>query len=161
MIRPAVYLTVLYLLTLIACTQPAHTASVVEKKNIEKDFDKESAAIQHVMYDQANAWNKGSIDSFMMGYWHSDSLQFITKNGIRKGYDSISNNYKKYYNSPDKLGVLTFSKLVISPLSDDKTAAHVTGNWEVKQKDKVLSGFFSLVFRKIHSEWKIVIDHTW
>jgi ketosteroid isomerase-like protein len=156
MIRPTVYIICLCLA--IACKQADQSSG---KKNAAKDFKQETAAIQQVMDKQATAWNQGSIDGFMAGYWHSDSLQFITKKGIRKGYDSVSNNYKKYYNNKEKMGVLTFSQLAFSPLSDDQTAAHVTGNWEVRQKDTTLSGFFSLAFRKINSEWKIVVDHTW
>ena len=44
---------------------------------------KDEAAIRQVMADQAAAWNKGSIDAFMKGYWKNDSLIFIGKSGSK------------------------------------------------------------------------------
>ena len=36
-------------------------------------------AILNVLETQRIAWNKGDIDSFMKGYWKSDSLMFVGK----------------------------------------------------------------------------------
>ena len=134
---------------------------ILDQAKSKTDFQSTRNAVQKVLADQAKAWNEGNIDGFMQGYWHSDSLKFITKNGIRMGYDSVAINYKKSYDTKDKLGRLNFNNLSISPLDLRHTIVQVTGKWEVIQKDKTLSGIFSLLFRQIDGQWKIIVDHTW
>src|SRR5690606_40403736 len=57
-------------------------------------------AILDVMSQQEQDWNNGDIDAFMKGYWRSDSLMFVGKNGIKYGWQTTLENYKKSY--PDK-----------------------------------------------------------
>ena len=37
----------------------------------------DEAAVRKVLATQNAAWNRGDVDAFMVGYWHSDSLMFI------------------------------------------------------------------------------------
>ena len=50
----------------------------------------ERMALGKMILDQQKAWNRGDLDGFMQGYWHSDSMQFITAKGTRKGWDTKS-----------------------------------------------------------------------
>jgi len=120
-------------------------------------------AIENVLNTQVNEWQKGNIDGFMEGYWHSDLLQFITKNGIKKGYDSVCQNYKKHYDTPEKRGHLTFSDLKFQTLDSDGEIVHCTGRWHIAAQaaESEKSGVFSLIFKNMNGEWKIIIDHTW
>ena len=124
----------------------------------------EEQEIRETIYAQQAAWNEADIDGFMSYYWESDSLQFVSKNGVTYGWESVKNNYKKSYNTKAKMGVLDFDKLKIELLTsakDESNLAHVTGSWKVIQADKnILSGYFSLVLKKIKGEWRIIIDHT-
>lgn len=163
-----ILIIILILSGILSCTPSKSGKSQVEvSEEILKqakhtvDFQSTQTAVQQVLANQAKAWNNGDIDGFMQGYWHSDSLKFITKNGIRMGYDSVALNYKKYYNTKDKLGHLNFSNLSVSPLDSAHTIVQVTGKWEVIQKDATPSGIFSLLFRQINGQWKIIVDHTW
>ncbi len=137
--------------------------SLVSGKELNTHVNPDSAekSIRQVMDEQAKAWNNADIDGFMQGYWHSDSLRFITKKGIRMGYDSVAAQYKKYYDTKDKMGRLNFSDLVITSLDNDHNIFNVTGKWEVIQKKETVGGHFSLLFRQHGGEWKIIIDHTW
>lgn len=58
----------------------------------------------------------------------------------------------------DRMGVLDFTDIEITPLSDQ--AAYVIGRYEVKTKTAVSEGLFTLVFRRKADGWKIVHDHT-
>lgn len=118
----------------------------------------ETAAIQKIMADQASAWNRGSIDDFMKGYWKSDSLQFIGKTGIVYGYTNALNNYKKNYDSPDKMGQLFFTLLKTTRLSPNY--CFVIGKWLLKRKAGDIGGVYTLLFRKIGGHWVIINDHT-
>ena len=119
---------------------------------------KDAAAIQKVMAAQSEAWNRGSIDDFMKGYWQNDSLLFIGQSGITYGYMNALNNYKKNYSDADKMGKLFFTLLKINKLSPDY--CFVIGKWFLKRKAGDVGGIYTLLFRKIGGRWLIVADHT-
>jgi ketosteroid isomerase-like protein len=116
------------------------------------------ASIRRIMADQAAAWNKGNIDDFMKGYWNNDSLVFVGQSGLSYGYNTALANYKKHYDSPDKMGQLFFTLLSIKKLSPDY--CFVLGKWLLKRKAGDIGGIYSLLFRKIDGRWQIVVDHT-
>jgi ketosteroid isomerase-like protein len=116
------------------------------------------ASIRRIMTDQAVAWNKGNIDDFMKGYWNNDSLVFVGQSGLSYGYNTALANYKKHYDSPDKMGQLFFTLLSIKKLSPDY--CFVLGKWLLKRKAGDIGGIYSLLFRKIDGRWQIVVDHT-
>lgn len=132
-----------------------------DKIHPPKDFNAIKSSITNVLDQQAKDWNKGSIDDFMKGYWHSDSLQFIGMRGIKRGYDTVTARYKRHYNTRDKMGTLTFSDLAIEPLDKDTSLVHVTGKWHVQLKDTAQAGLFSLIWKQVGQDWRIMIDHTW
>lgn len=115
-------------------------------------------AIRKVMADQAEAWSRGSVEDFMKGYWNNDSLVFVGKSGLTYGYRQTLANYKKRYDTPDKMGKLFFTLLSVKPLSSDY--CFVIGKWLLKRKTGDIGGLYSLLFRKIGGQWKIVVDHT-
>jgi len=118
----------------------------------------DETAIRKLMADQAAAWNRGSIDDFMKGYWNNDSLIFVGKSGLSYGYTNALNHYKKDYNSADKMGTLVFTLLKINRLSPDN--CFVIGKWFLKRKIGDTGGTYTLLFRKIGGHWLIVCDHT-
>jgi ketosteroid isomerase-like protein len=124
-------------------------AGVSGQSNIKKILENMNA--------QQTAWNNGDIDGFMIYYWKSDSLKFIGKKGITYGWQSTIENYKRSYPDKASMGILKFTILEATPLSDD--AVYVIGKWEL-QKEKPVSGHFTLLWRKINDQWVIVSDHT-
>jgi len=114
--------------------------------------------ILKVMNDQAAAWNRGDIDAFMLGYWRSEKLVFVSGDKITRGWQETLDNYKKTYDSREKMGTLTFSGLEISVLSKD--TATVLGSWSLARKEDNPKGKFTLIFRKFKEGWRIVHDHT-
>lgn len=118
----------------------------------------QEAAIRKVMDDQTAAWNRGDIEGFMKGYWRSEKLTFISGDKVTRGWQKTLDNYKKSYDTPAKMGVLTFSDLEFTILSKD--AAVVLGSWPLKREKDDPHGKFTLVFRKFKKGWRIVMDHT-
>jgi ketosteroid isomerase-like protein len=133
-----------------ACTKKANTNLSAE------DFK----SIKVVLDSQVSAWNKGDIKTFMKGYWNSDSLRFIGRKGVRFSYKSVESNYLKNYNSIEKMGHLSFDSLIFSEISGNDKIANVTGQWEITGANNA-GGFFSLLFKKVENDWKIIVDHTW
>ncbi len=115
-------------------------------------------AILKVLDDQRIAWNKGDIDSYMQGYWHSDSLLFVGTAAPTHGWQATLDRYKKHYPGKAAMGTLTFTILKVDLL--DKTNAFVLGGWHLQREKDAPGGYFTLWFRKINGEWKIVVDHT-
>ena len=115
-------------------------------------------AIRKLMADQADAWNRGSVDDFMKGYWNNDSLVFVGQSGLTYGYGQTLANYKKHYDTPEKMGKLFFTLLSIRQLSPDY--CFVLGKWLLKRPVGDVGGTYSLLFHKIDGHWLIVVDHT-
>jgi ketosteroid isomerase-like protein len=118
----------------------------------------EENAIRQVMHNQQEAWNRADIETFMEGYWKSDSLKFIGRNGITYGWQTTLDNYKKGYPTPEAMGKLTFTILTLDILSE--TSAFMIGRWHLKRATDEPGGHFTLLWRKINGKWVIVADHT-
>ncbi len=118
----------------------------------------EENAIRQVMHNQQEAWNRADIEDFMEGYWKSDSLKFIGRNGITYGWQTTLDNYKKSYPTPEAMGKLTFSVLTLDILSE--TSAFMIGRWHLKRTNDEPGGHFTLLWRKINGKWVIIADHT-
>lgn len=133
---------------------------IFQSATIAQNNISEKLAITQVLYKQQVAWNNGSIESFMMPYWHSDSLKFISKKGITYGWQNTLDNYKKSYPDTTAMGQLAFEIKSIDVFS--KSSAFVIGKWFLKREKSKgdLGGYFSLIFRKIKNKWVIVVDHT-
>lgn len=114
--------------------------------------------IKKILANQDSAWNEGRLDKFMIGYWNSDSLLFIGKNGPHYGYDNTLKNYQKSYTDTSVMG--HFTSMVISMKRLSKEYYFVTGKWFLKRTMGNLSGYYTLLFQKIKGEWVIVADHS-
>lgn len=118
--------------------------------------DKEQ--ILQVLDMQMKAWNSGSIEQYMTGYWNNDSLVFVGKSGPTYGYNKTLQNYKRSYSDAAKMGQLHFDILQVRQLSADYY--FVLGKWALARTAGDVSGSFTLLFRKIRGKWCIVADHS-
>jgi ketosteroid isomerase-like protein len=121
-------------------------------------FAQDKPAIVKLMHDQQIDWSNGDIDGFMQGYWKSDSLMFISKRGPTYGWQQTFDNYKKSYPDKAAMGKLTFRIDKVELLG--KRDAFVMGAWSLAREKDAPGGYFTLWFRKINGEWKIICDHT-
>jgi len=121
-------------------------------------YAQDRQAILTVMHKQELAWNRADIESFMQGYWKSDSLVFVGKTAPVYGWQTTLDHYKKRYPDKAAMGQLKFTIVQVKVL--DATNAFVLGGWHLKRVKDDLGGYYTLWFRKINGEWKIVCDHT-
>ncbi len=115
-------------------------------------------AIRAVMAMQETAWSAGDLDAFMEGYWNSEDLVFVGRNGPQYGWQTTLENYKKGYPDLSAMGKLQFDILRIRPISQD--AYSMIGKYTLIRADDEPSGYFTLIWRKIDGKWLIVSDHT-
>jgi len=115
-------------------------------------------SIRRTMAEQELAWNRGDLEGFMAGYWHSDSLRFIGSRGLTYGWQQTLDNYKKGYPDAEAMGKLKFTILSVEQLS--KRSAYVIGKWYLTRKNGDLSGHYTLLWKKMKGKWVIVADHS-
>ena len=119
---------------------------------------KEEKKIRELLAVQTECWNRGDIEGFMQTYWKSDSLMFIGKNGVKKGWTETLNNYKKGYPDTTAMGKLSFEIIKIEKLS--KEYYYVVGKWMLKRSVGDLSGHYDILLKKIKGQWVIISDHS-
>ncbi len=120
--------------------------------------DKDVLSIRKLLLAQVVAWNNGSIDGYMKGYWDSDSLLFIGSKGPRYGYNATLKRYKEAYADTDHMGKLKTSITSMQRLADDYY--FIVGKWALTRNAGDVDGSFTLLLRKIKGQWVIVCDHS-
>lgn len=124
----------------------------------KNQFNSDVKAIKVVMEEQSQCWSKGDIEGFMKGYWMSDSLRFLGRRGLTYGWQTTLDNYKRSYPNPSSMGELRFNHILFEPLGNDKIFA--VGKWALYREKDTLSGYYSLIWKKIDEKWKVIFDHT-
>jgi len=114
-------------------------------------------AIRAVLDAQVAAWNRGDIDAYMAGYANSDATMFVGTD-VTRGWTKVRDRYKAKYDSPAKMGTLTFSDVDLRPLGDDDVV--VTGAWKLTRAADAPHGRFTLIVHRRAEGWRIVYDHS-
>ena len=116
--------------------------------------------IKHMLVSQIEAWNRGNLEGYMQGYWHSPELEFFSGATVTKGWEPTLARYRQRYQGQGKeMGQLEFQDLKIEMLS--RKAAVVTGAWQLTMSDgKKPHGLFTLIVKRMSGGWRIVHDHT-
>jgi len=122
------------------------------------NFEEEKLSVIKVMDKQTESWNKGDIRGFMDGYWKSDSLRFLGKRGLTKGWQKTLDNYIKSYPDKQTMGILKFDYLSFESLNAKQM--FVVGKWTLEREKDTLKGHYSLLWKKFDQDWKIIFDHT-
>jgi uncharacterized protein (TIGR02246 family) len=153
-----VWLSGFLILGLFACLQGGSYGAE------SKDREADRRAINAVLVAQQEAWNRGDVDAFLTGYWHSEDLTFSGSGGISRGWNEVLARYKKTYPDRAAMGTLDFSGLEFHFLGAD--GALVLGRWHLKRagenggENADIGGVFSLVWQRFPEGWRIIHDHT-
>jgi uncharacterized protein (TIGR02246 family) len=119
------------------------------------DFTSE---ITQLLKEQDEAWNRGDLDGFLLPYEDSGNLVFVSTVVIRSPRELKERYEKKYKSGESDFGKLSFSDLNVQELAPG--LARAWGKWNVQQKDKESSGWFSLILQKRAGKWRIIHDHS-
>jgi len=114
--------------------------------------------IRSLLATQVKEWNAGHIEGYMHGYWESDSLIFIGKNGPTYGFTPTLKRYQQAYPDKAHMGQLTSTLIRLERLSPDYYFA--IGKWALKRTAGDVSGSWTLLIRKIKGQWTIIVDHS-
>jgi uncharacterized protein (TIGR02246 family) len=114
--------------------------------------------IRDLLADQADAWNRGNLEAFAKPY--AEDCIYVGKQVI-KGRENVLAQYKKSYPTASAMGKLAFRNVEVREAGE--RIAIVTGEWSLEKPEsagKTIGGVFSLVFKNMDDEWRIVLDHT-
>lgn len=120
--------------------------------------ESEHRKILSVIDRQVQGWNYGNIEEFMQGYAKDDSLRFASGGTVTFGWKNMLARYQRRYPTRDSMGTLIFSGISVDLLSEGSALAF--GTWRLKREKDQPWGLFTLLFKKINGEWRIVHDHT-
>jgi beta-aspartyl-peptidase (threonine type) len=139
---------------------PAMPAAVPAAPPADAAFsERDRAAVQGVLADQAAAWNRGDLDGYMAGYLRSPELVFTSGSKVRTGYDeTIASFRKKYGDDRSSMGTLAFTIMRVDPVGHG--GAIVLGRWDLTLASGLVGGVFSVVLERRPEGWRIVHDHT-
>ena len=147
-----VIVVVVAFMSLLACNAPQKQAVITPVNEQAKE------AILSQMEASRQSWNSGDFEGYMQVYWKSDSLQFMGLKSLTKGWQSTINMYQKAYPTADHRGELRYKFTHFNQLADD--CILVIGNFHLERPVGNSEGNFSLIWKKIDGEWKIILDHT-
>ncbi len=126
----------------------------------EKAAERVEQRVKQVLMFQVEAWNKGDLEGYMQGYWHSPDLTFFSGGTVTQGWEPTLERYRKRYQSGgNEMGHLDFQDLQVNQMGAKSAVA--TGKWQLTMRDgKKPHGLFTLIFLQTEQGWKIVHDHT-
>jgi ketosteroid isomerase-like protein len=139
---------------MVAALLVASSCRTVATEEVSRD-------VLDIVRAQEAAWNRGDIDGFMkLGYWESPEMTFFSGGEDTRGFQPVLERYSKRYKAGGaEMGKLAFTKLEVVNLAGD--AAIVRGRWALDfERERDVSGLFTLVCRRMSDEWRIVHDHT-
>lgn len=144
--------------SVIAALLASGLAAASQNAPLDGTHQLDQTAITGVLTAQQDAWNRGDVEAFLQGYWHSPELTFSGTGGIARGWDDVLARYKEHYPDRGAMGKLDFSGLEFRFLGPD--AALVLGHWHLERQKGDVGGVFSLVFERFPEGWRIIHDHT-
>ncbi|MCK9409475.1 MAG: DUF4440 domain-containing protein [Bacteriovoracaceae bacterium] len=122
------------------------------------DVPTDTQQIFKILQMQVDGWNNGNIEAFMQGYAQTDSLRFASEGSVSYGWKNMLDRYRKSYPTRTTMGTLIFSGITVDFVSTE--AALAFGTWKLHREKDEPWGLFTLIFKKIKGEWRIVHDHT-
>jgi len=119
-----------------------------------KSIDQVKAALDgHV-----NAWNSGRIEDAIAYFYNSDSLLWVNRAGIEKGYQPILGSYLQDFADRSKMGTYSYEPLYIELLSSK--SVYYVYRWKIELNGKKLrGGVSSQIWKKSNKRWLVFIEH--
>jgi beta-aspartyl-peptidase (threonine type) len=136
------------------------SGAVSTNVNKRKATPNPEATIRADLDAQVAAWNRGDLKGYMNGYWHSPELTFFAGTDESEGWDAAYQRYHAVYSGKSKeMGKLKFVNLRVEMLGPE--AGFVRGGWQLTMKDgSQRKGLFTIVLKKIGTNWRIIHDHS-
>jgi ketosteroid isomerase-like protein len=125
----------------------------------DTDDSNVQVAVERMLAESAEAWNRGDLSGFMDDYLESGNTTYIGGPGLVTGYDSIVARYAPYFDPGAARDSLRFEAVRVRRLA--AVDALATARYILYRGDTITaSGPFTLVLRHTSRGWKIIHDHS-
>ena len=115
-------------------------------------------AILSVIHRMEDAWNSGDFRGYMAGFKNPDVV-FVSGGKFQDGWKGTLDHYvRDYGGSPERRGKLHFYNMKVDVLAPD--AALLVGQYRLVRGPRVTEGVNTRLFRKIHGQWLITMNHV-
>jgi beta-aspartyl-peptidase (threonine type) len=119
----------------------------------------DTGRIKAVLEDQRQAWNRGDLPGYMLGYARTPALVFTSGAKVRRGWEQTMAAYQRRYGGDRHgMGQLAFTEVEVQSLGADGAVA--LGRWRVTGSPQAGGGVFSVALERRPEGWRIVHDHT-
>jgi uncharacterized protein (TIGR02246 family) len=116
------------------------------------------AAILRVIDRMEAAWNRGDFRGYMAGFKNPDVV-FVSGGKFQDGWQGTLDHYiRDYGGSPERRGTLHFYNIKVDLLAPD--AAMLIGQYRLQRGSRITEGVNTRLFRKIHGQWLITMNHV-
>jgi uncharacterized protein (TIGR02246 family) len=134
------------------------TAQAAEPTPPPSTWSADEAQIRAAGQASAEAWNRGDLKGHLAIY--VDDVTFMTRTGPRPGVDRIEESFsEKYFRDGRPKQALSFQEITLRPLGPD--AALETGRFLLSGGgEEEQSGWFTLIWVRTPSGWKVIHDHS-
>lgn len=147
------------LLCLFIITLALGSCAFQPQQEVQAEVSKEvKQNILEQMEDSRKGWNSGDFERYMQVYWQSDSLCFMGLNSITYGWQNTLERYQKGYPTAAHRGVLSYHFKRFKKLAND--CVLVIGSFHLAREIGDAEGNFSLLWKRIDGQWRIILDHT-
>lgn len=122
------------------------------------DWPTDEAQIRQALAESVDAFNRGDLKGHLAIY--DESVQFMTRDGPRRGIAPIEKAFsERYFRDGKAIRQLRFEQLALRRLTDDTAIA--TARWALAGEGQPeQSGWFTLVLLRTSAGWRAVHDHS-
>ncbi|HSS79218.1 MAG TPA: DUF4440 domain-containing protein [Thermoanaerobaculia bacterium] len=130
------------------------------------------AAVEALLKTQADAWNRGDLDTFTSVY--ADDASFLSPTGLTQSRQKVLERYRRRYPDRKAMGTLSLEIIEVRPAQGIEVTAlndarpsrvhglSVAARWRLAYPDqpekKTAEGLTLLVLRRHGNSWEIVQD---
>jgi len=115
--------------------------------------------ILELLTGQADAWNAGDLDGFMVDYERTPTTSYIGSSGLITGFDAIRERYAPLFQPGAQRDSLRFVDLHARQL--DQRFGLATARYVLHRAGQITStGPFTLVLVNVEGSWKITHDQS-
>jgi len=121
-------------------------------------WTEESAAIERVIREMQNAWNRGDFRGYMEGF-QNPGVVFVSKGRFQRDWQGTLDHYiSDYGTSAATRGTLCFYDIRIQPLAPDAT--QLISRYRLLRAEQPQYGINTRLMRKVGGRWVIALNHV-
>jgi ketosteroid isomerase-like protein len=121
-------------------------AQISESKDVQ--------AITALINDQYTAWNRRDLDGYMVPFWQSPKLIFVSEGRVSRGWAEVKARMERNYPDRTLMGVASADSVQVSVVTDD--SAMTIERWVVRFARESVKGITTSSWRKFQEGWRIV-----